>query len=219
MPTYAIDENGFIIGRVSFETGLPTCSRRGSEWPVCHHVVRKVAKHIRTQHPSYQAPVSGSESTDRAPSNAESNRIRPPRKIKFVLVSHARTPETAAPPVAPAPPATPGSSTSQRMAQCPYCHCAVRRDRLQKHVASRCPKRAMPQAPRGKGTKPGMTDRDVQKTSRETNGERTKLEALRQSDYESRFGEKYVGQSHREWDGKFGSIPLHDDYGDEADAE
>jgi len=105
------------------------------------------------------------------------------------------------------------------MVQCPYCHSPVRRDRLRKHVAKRCPKTVNPQMSRTKGRKPGVTVGDVQKTGRETKGERTKLEALRQSDHESRFGEKYVGQSHREWDGKFGSIPLHDDYGDEADAE
>jgi hypothetical protein len=41
-------------------------------------------------------------------------------------------------------------------------------------------------------------------------------ESLRQSDYESRFGDKYVGQVHRDDDGTFGSLPLYDDYGDES---
>ena len=76
----------------------------------------------------------------------------------------------------------------------------------------------MPQAPRGKGTKPG-TDGDVQKTNREKDRAGIEVAKLRQSDHESSYGDKYVGQSRREWDGKFGSLPLYDDYGDEADAE
>lgn len=43
-------------------------------------------------------------------------------------------------------------------------------------------------------------------------------EALKQALNEFRYGAK--GMHHRhEWDGKFGSTPLHDDYGDESDSE
>ena len=41
-------------------------------------------------------------------------------------------------------------------------------------------------------------------------------EELNQSDHESRFGEKYLGQMRRDYDGTFGSIPLYDDYGEES---
>ncbi|MBU6362340.1 MAG: hypothetical protein KGS46_20205 [Chloroflexi bacterium] len=44
-------------------------------------------------------------------------------------------------------------------------------------------------------------------------------ESLWQSSDESSYGDKYLGHMQREWDGKFGSLPLYDDYGDEADAD
>ncbi len=37
------------------------------------------------------------------------------------------------------------------------------------------------------------------------------------SSNETRYGGKYLGQVRREWDGKFGSLPLYDDYGEESD--
>jgi len=43
--------------------------------------------------------------------------------------------------------------------------------------------------------------------------------AFDQAFHESRFGDKYVGLSRRESSGRFGSLPLYDDYGDEADAD
>lgn len=44
-------------------------------------------------------------------------------------------------------------------------------------------------------------------------------EALIQSHDEPRDGGKYIGHMRREFDGKFGSMPLYDDYGDEANAD
>ena len=44
------------------------------------------------------------------------------------------------------------------------------------------------------------------------------LEAFRQSQAETSFGGKYLGQMRREFDGKFGSLPLYDDYDDESEA-
>jgi hypothetical protein len=43
-------------------------------------------------------------------------------------------------------------------------------------------------------------------------------ERLRQGLDEPRDGSKHVGHMRREWNGQFGSFPLHDDYGDEAEA-
>lgn len=44
-------------------------------------------------------------------------------------------------------------------------------------------------------------------------------EAVSQSDHEPRDGSKHIGTFRRESSGKFGSFPLHDDYGDESDAD
>ncbi len=41
-------------------------------------------------------------------------------------------------------------------------------------------------------------------------------EELYQSDQESNYGDKYVGQMRRDYDGTYGSLPLYDDYGDES---
>jgi hypothetical protein len=54
-----------------------------------------------------------------------------------------------------------------------------------------------------------------------TGGQDPKLvrEAFRQAFDEPRDGSKGLGHMEREWDGKFGSFPLHDDYDDESDSE
>ena len=103
---------------------------------------------------------------------------------------------------------TPKPATTKPMTTCPICGVNVRKDRLDKHVRKVHPA-----------------------SSRDTLGQQNKgkrapaaapvasLESLRQSDHEARFGDKYVGQSHRDSDGTFGSLPLYDDHGDEAGPE
>jgi len=44
-------------------------------------------------------------------------------------------------------------------------------------------------------------------------------QAFIQSHDEPMDGGKYLGHMEREWDGKFGSLPLYDDHNDEADAD
>jgi hypothetical protein len=54
--------------------------------------------------------------------------------------------------------------------------------------------------------------------NRDVNGPVQNHESLKQSQDETRDGGKYMGHMRRE-NGKFGSLPLYDDYSDEADAE
>ena len=51
------------------------------------------------------------------------------------------------------------------------------------------------------------------------NQEGNVAEAFRQAFDEKRDGSKGFGHMRREWDGKFGSFPLHDDYNDESDSK
>jgi hypothetical protein len=61
--------------------------------------------------------------------------------------------------------------------------------------------------------------RSVSSSSDRLSDQHSQSEALTQSASEKRFADKYVGQMRREWDGKFGSLPLYDDYGDESGAD
>jgi hypothetical protein len=132
--------------------------------------------------------------------------------------------------------ATPSSPQPARtLTRCPRCSCELRTDNLKKHLSSRCPARDTVATVRGvqsspqKATLRTTTPQPKLKKSRprtSTPDEDT-LEIRRmfdqyatgQSSYEAIFGERYVGQTRRDSDGSFGSIPLHDDYGDEADAD
>jgi predicted Zn-ribbon and HTH transcriptional regulator len=79
--------------------------------------------------------------------------------------------------------------------RCPDCGASIRTDHLAKHLRNRCPRR------------------DEHFVSEPLPA------ALAQSHDEPSFGDKGLGQMRRESSGQFGSLPLDDDYGDEAAAE
>lgn len=109
---------------------------------------------------------------------------------------------------------------------CPQCGDQVAEIRLEKHMRERCTKRySVAQSPqqtqRQSAHRHGqvVNRRSVSSSPGTSPSQRSQNEALNQSDSETRFADKYVGQMRREWDGKFGSLPLYDDYGDEANAD
>ena len=89
---------------------------------------------------------------------------------------------------------------------CPVCHGNVTSKRLKKHLnkvhgASSETDKPKPVTP-------------VQRKNQED----IVPESLYQDLSEKRDGSKGLGHMRREWDGKFGSFPLHDDYNDESDS-
>jgi hypothetical protein len=92
------------------------------------------------------------------------------------------------------------------MTKCPACRARVRVDRLKKHLGKVHPGWRDPRASRNPHTESVSADQ----------GAEFPKEELNQSDHESRYADKYLGQMRRDYDGTFGSLPLYDDYGDES---
>jgi hypothetical protein len=104
------------------------------------------------------------------------------------------------------PKISPSRPRVKPMAVCPACRVAVRADRLKKHLGKVHPGWKGSVANLNTESESVSADRDAESPEEELN----------QSHHESRFGEKYLGQMRRDYDGTFGSIPLYDDYGDES---
>lgn len=103
--------------------------------------------------------------------------------------------------------------------ECRYCHQFIEKDKIGKHNLLKHP-HELP-------VETGQQKRLLRPNSKEDNddvilvpeGEEGNIaEKLKQALDESRYG--FKGMHHRhEWDGKFGSTPLHDDYSDESDSD
>lgn len=108
-------------------------------------------------------------------------------------------------------------------AQCPICYCWIPSDRLTRHV-KRCPQRARPQQlPTGgdkeRARRIQRAHPDTGTITREAAGLASLDADLRRAKYQSDSEDRRLTDPGREWDGTFGSLPLHDDYGDESDPE
>jgi uncharacterized protein with PIN domain len=90
---------------------------------------------------------------------------------------------------------------------CPICNVSVRSDRLDRH------RRKIHEKTQGKPA------RNRQSSIQLINSDSKQLSAFAQAFHEAQFGNKYVGHMRRQSSGRFGSLPLYDDYGDDADAD
>lgn len=114
------------------------------------------------------------------------------------------------------------SPAGRNMVRCSMCTSMVRRDRLEKHekkVHGAAGKRA-PTAPvssktvRRAAPSPSRLGGDIGRSGGSAKSE-VAGETLREMMEETRFGDKGLGQTVRD-NGRFGSIPLYDDYSEEA---
>jgi endogenous inhibitor of DNA gyrase (YacG/DUF329 family) len=108
-------------------------------------------------------------------------------------------------------------SQSRTMTNCPECGVQVREKNLARHLG-KVHQKQKPQKNRRrdfeqKAPRDGTSHERGRSISTK---DAAKLEALRQSLDERRDGGKYLGYMSRE-SGKFGSLPLYDDYGDESE--
>ena len=121
------------------------------------------------------------------------------------------------------PQAHQGAGSGKSLVECGVCHVAVRADRLDKHMwkVHRTGKSSVapPTATGRSKPPPSRSERRDERVSQPPERPVYPEQSLRQSDHESMDGSKYMGFMSREWDGKFGSFPLHDSFDDEADAE
>jgi hypothetical protein len=104
--------------------------------------------------------------------------------------------------------------------ECRYCHKFIEKNKIREHnilkhldelpIKHRQEKKhPLPKLKKKKGGEPDIAPEGEQGNM---------AEAFKQAFNETRYGAK--GMHHRhEWDGKFGSTPLHDDYDDESDSE
>lgn len=115
-----------------------------------------------------------------------------------------------------------GLIAKRGMVQCEFCGAMVREDRITSHryrvhnngaqtsiakpAPARQPKRTKRSRTRGGNNNARRVD------LKQAHGNSV------QPSYEPRFGDKYLGYPARE-DGRYGSISLYDDYGDESSAE
>lgn len=117
----------------------------------------------------------------------------------------------------------PSSARKEKsLTTCTICGAVVRVDRLLKHCARVHNPKTLSQ----------VNESDVVRTRETSSGKRSRgsKNDLKRSDrktsdvtsiqppWEPRFGDKYLGYPAREA-GKYGSIPLYDDYGDESSAD
>ncbi|MCE7987217.1 MAG: hypothetical protein DYG89_39100 [Caldilinea sp. CFX5] len=107
--------------------------------------------------------------------------------------------------------------TSQPLTACPVCGVAVGERRLAKHLRKVHPTHAS-QAHEAKVVKQ-KTPQQNEQSQRQSTTRQQQLAEFEQAFHESRFGDKYVGLSRREGNGRFGSLPLYDDYSDDADTD
>lgn len=121
------------------------------------------------------------------------------------LTASTKQPDTSSPKEAQPSPA------SRELVPCPHCQVQVRTDRLQRHLRkvhrSKVKKKLAPQRIPKMG-QIALSDRQGLAS-----------ETLYQSFYETRDGSKGLGHMRRDFDGAFGSYPLHDDFDDESSAD
>jgi hypothetical protein len=118
----------------------------------------------------------------------------------------------------------PSSETEKKANQkgtifCHICNLSVKRSKLAQHLLTFHKQNSpVPSTPE-RTTKNKKSSGQRNQMSSDLGADSKNRAALDQSFYETRFGGKYMGQIRREGSGRFGSLPLYDDYGDDADAD
>lgn len=189
---------------------------RGPEYfcRYCGAYVHKstMQQHIDLLHPNGQVV---SKKTKPLPPTSPQRRVRceycrasikESRMARHIRKAHPAKPIPSIQETKPVPPVG--------LVKCQFCSAFLKPANMEKHNRRLHRSQLKPSLHKPKQAKSASTKQDLSPAERDT-----RAESVYQSDYEARFGGKYVGQYRREFDGKFGSTPLHDDYGDEAGAD
>lgn len=108
-------------------------------------------------------------------------------------------------------------SNQPNLVKCPLCKHRTQYNVLFVHIQVSHPEKN-PKIAMAEFNREYEKKKSEDKIDRELNGLVKDYEKLKQSQDESRDGGKYLGYMSRE-NGKFGSLPLYDDYSDESDSE
>lgn len=108
-------------------------------------------------------------------------------------------------------------SNQPNLVKCPLCKHRTQYNVLFVHIQVSHPEKN-PKIVMAEFNREYEKKKSEDKIDRELNGLVKDYEKLKQSQDESRDGGKYLGYMSRE-NGKFGSLPLYDDYSDESDSE
>lgn len=113
--------------------------------------------------------------------------------------------------------------SKKSLVQCSICQQNIRADKWDKHlkkVHAGCTTKVSnsPSTMRNVSGEPKARKSSSRKGGGASFDPDIRRKALRELHEETIYGDKYVGQFHRDADGRFGSIPLYDDYSEESGA-
>ena len=167
--------------------------------PVCNKAIpqKKLKNHIRTIHNEKGKPSSQSKTVcPICHCELHANRLN-----RHVARVHS----------APAKEKQQTDHTVNTLTPCPVCAQPVRQDRLQKHLSKVHMQTDKKQTPSARtNTLAGIANPAYTNASTQA--------AIDQEYNEPQDGGKYLGQMRRESSGQFGSLPLYDDYSEDAEA-
>lgn len=146
-------------------------------------------------------------------------RVRADRLEKHKQKVHGALAESV-----PSPPSQNRQLSTDKVAKktlvkCPECSSLVREDRLTKHLNKVHFRRSILSTSRNSHSNSAAKKKHGKMQDKAADifdDIDYPQENLYQSNFETRYGNKYLGQMRRDWDGTFGSLPLHDDYDDEG---
>lgn len=126
---------------------------------------------------------------------------------RHIRAAHPNATQSAVTKVDQVPSSRNSAISKKPLVECTICGQRVRDDRLARHMRKVHAEQMMP------------TPTDNAESSDPATPPKHVEQAFIQSHDEPMDGGKYLGHMEREWDGKFGSLPLYDDHNDEADAD
>ena len=177
------------------------------------HVTRlqRSGEIVRVTRGTYGLTERGCKRIGVEPSGQSKSLTSPPDSIQYDVdefgdilvtgVSRVRRPR----PIDPAARTPKRPHTGRPMTVCSVCKASVSVAKLQRHMRRVHPGRG---SVASQNTQPDArsADRSIEFPEEE----------LSQSHREQIYGDKYLGQTRRDYNGTFGSLPLYDDYGDES---
>jgi hypothetical protein len=119
------------------------------------------------------------------------------------------------------PPKNKISKTPKKMVTCHYCKAVLRLNRLNRHLKNIHGLDKKTVSGRSKIIKENLSGANDKKTlnnKKRNISNENEIDDIVQSHFETRFGDKFLGYFARD-KGKYGSISLYDDYGDESDSD
>ena len=164
------------------------------------------------QKAKWYGDTHSSEERNKRLANVTLNKKRKPQENTYVEI--AKMKETRPKSIFP--------KSKNYKVKCAYCGAIVFERNIKKHLKKVHPDKILSEK-KTKSKKNNKSKRKIPKSDRPhlvPEGQEGNVgEAFRQAFNEQRDGSRDFAHFRRQWDGKFGSHPLHDDYSDESNAD